>query len=190
MKYYLYYLTVSKKQTIEYRLKQIFYSKDELIYFLHYHQGRNARNGITYDNKYLDDINMTGKDVTHDYWDENHDYYYLRPYLFQDDNGRTIDVRQWKNEILPSSHPTWITYEWRMRWCNKNKKRQHRRQHKNYSWRHPHYKHLIEDSLNNEYKDYIRKKPVQNNRSIDFYELRQHKSCCWKDQTRKKHQWE
>ena len=190
MKYYLYHVTLTLQHTIVLYQKYVFSNRDELIYFLRYHQGQNYRKGVQYDNPYLDNLNMNGNDTT-SLDSEYEKTYYLRPYLFEDENEKTIDVRNFIDEILQkhTSIHRFISYDYQMRWKNK-RKRQNRKQHsKVHSWRHPHYKHLVMDEFDNEYKEYIRRKPVQKSKSIDFWELRQHKTCNWKDQSKRRHQW-
>jgi hypothetical protein len=112
-KYYFYTLTEYKSNNMIYlQLKRTFSDKNSLISFLAdsvctYGYNDSAR----WTCPYFNEINVTGNDYfISEVWSSYKDelgiivpniktYKHLRPYYFETDNGKTVDVRNFKDEV-------------------------------------------------------------------------------------------
>lgn len=189
MKYYLYH-AVCTETHITYHEQQTFADKSQLIEFLSCYQGDKPYydsdlHKIVYNNRYLDEINMTGTDTMKSFQNFN-PVYYIRPYMFMNDNGNVVDTRCMIKDIMAQStkesvYPYFIHYQ------SKHRKRQYRKHHTITDFRHIKYKHIVAYKSDNEYTEYIRKKYAN---CIDRYPEKMRRiSGSWKDQTKRPHQW-
>lgn len=197
MRYFIYKAeTVSN--TILWNLTHTLDSEEELIAFLSCHQkGKpeifscSKSCWIDYNNKYLDHINLTGQDTYAVYessYPNNHFVSkrteYLRPYLILDSYGNPVDTRKYADKLTVNPYPR-LTYEKMLR-MKKNKHNQpnYWHSHKSIELRHTRYKHLYFDHTDPEY-------PAFNGKDPRAYHKWSRKTCgCWKDQSKKKHQWD
>lgn len=193
MKYYLYYVGLYNNN-IRYDLLKTFHDKEHLMDFLAWHQDPKGCyfdgwiQKKVYRNTYLDEINLTGNDTRipasfTSYHKE------LRHYMFMDSQYKVIDVRNWYSEIMKktSSYPHYFSYEYHEKRQLRSHKHQGRHRHTTYSFRKIKYKHVLRDRHNKEDAPYIRKKGIAD----PYYASGLRKiSGSWKDQSKKRHQWE
>lgn len=194
-KIYLYKLYVSNGEICR-SVYKIFNNEDEMIAFLRYYQQIDYPKVIDrkkyFGNEFLDNINIVGTDVTVERkWYDGYLFIdatnYLRPWMFVDSSNRVIDARMYYKEILKDARGCKI-YPWD-RYHYKRRNRQYRHYHSgNTSRRCKHYKHIAKDRLEKEYYEYTRRKYAN---SIDCWpEAIRRVSSNWKDQSKKRHQWE
>lgn len=149
-------------------------------------------------------INVTGKDKTvitnFDYFKGEDGHFhlyiksvesYLKSTLYYDGNYRTIDVRNYKNEV--------IQYIYATNGCHysSNFYNRHRLQHRRkrfHSGTHAHNKcrrckRVLKFSSIPEYKIFVKGKDKQLPYGYEAYETFRRVSCSWKDQSKSRKQW-
>lgn len=197
MRYFLYEAEITNK-TIHWNLKYTMESEEELIAFLSYHQKGTPQTfscsklrQTDYRNKYLDYINLTGQDTYAVYttsYPDNHFVSerkeYLRPYLLLDTYGNPVDTRQYADKLTTNPYP-WMTYDRMLRMrARKHRQPYHWHSHKSIERRHTRYKHLYFDHVDPDF-------PKWNGKDPRAYHKWSRETCGnWKDQTKKRHQWE
>lgn len=198
MRYFLYTAEVQGDH-IFFKPNVVFGNKAELIDFLKFFQREQPvfdehYKKMVYGNVFLDYANITGKDLF--LWKENDPaskgIYVLRKFQFFDQNGSIIDPRMFLLEILKNNSymdlPWPRTYRQWQQIIHPKNKTQSRHHHKAALQRHARYKHILRDKYDTENRPYIRRKPVNR---LDVYSgFIRRTSGCWKDQSKKKRQWE
>lgn len=191
-----------------------FETKNDMIRFLAYHQRLNEwygnyRKGLEgqlgYYNHYLDNINLTFNDTIRVYDGPSEFKYFIRPYVFIDPDDRIIDPREYIDEIINFYKANQsIKREYNAYYYYKYVKclpefregpvpgTGKRHQHRGSYYRIPK---TIRDKRTNcieEHKEFIRGK--RSNKHLpdpwDEYTRSDRRSKSWKDQSKKKHQWE
>lgn len=197
MRYFIYKAEIVSR-TILWNLTHTLDSEDELIAFLScYQKGKPETIScskccwIDYRNKYLDYINLTGQDTYAVYessYPNNHFVStrkeYIRPYLILDSYGNPVDTRKYADKLTVNPY-SWLTYGKMLRMKN----RKHRQpgswhSHKSIELRHTKYRHLYFDHTDPDY-------PAFNGKDPRAYHKWSRETCgCWKDQSKKRRQWE
>lgn len=181
-------------------LIKTFYSHGELIKFLSLYQSAEPQyvdKKLVYNNRYLDYINLTYND-TYSVYDIFSKQTYLRQYMFFDKNYAVVDVRKFIKEILYTANHSKRNYYSRNSWrISRATGYEFRRTPIPYTGkrvssvcRNIKIGRIIRDFKNPENKNYIRKKYYYNIEEVCYDYPFKNKSKSWKDQSKKKHQWE
>lgn len=182
----------------------------ELLEFLARHQHVDSwwgeyRPGLEgvfgYCNTYLDDVNMNFNDKKYVSRELSPTSYWIRSYLFLDEENRIFDPRKYINEIIDIIKNNKFTkrkrygyrcfYESQLPDFRKGPVPGTgvRHNHRGSYYRHPKTMNEKRQSANVEYKEYIPPKKHILNIPDAWDEIPRSKSKSWKDQTKKRKQW-
>lgn len=195
--YYLYEITSYGMQ-----LQQTFNNYNELITFLAHYQIRekeNIDNKLIYNNCYLDGINLTLNDCSNYINCKGEKISYIRPYVFFNEDLAIVDTREFYEDVIKMkeflSKRKFSGYNFY--WDEIYKNHIFRQtpvpftgKRRGGSCRNVKYGRIIRDLKNPENKEFIRKKRYYDILEPYFDLPYKKETKSWKEQTKRRHQWE
>lgn len=193
--YYLYLITSNGLI-----LKETFSSYNDLIYFLASNQRGEKEifdKKLCYNNVYLDEINLTLNDCYSSINNNGEKVYYIRPYVFFNQDLSIVDTRLFYNDIIKAkeelSNKRYYNSYLEKRYKGhifRQKPVPYTGKRRANSCRNVKYGRIIRDLRNPENKDFIRKKRYYDILEPYFDLPYKKETKSWKEQTKRRHQWE
>jgi hypothetical protein len=193
--YYLYLITSNGLI-----LKETFSSYNDLIYFLASNQRGEKEifdKKLCYNNVYLDEINLTLNDCYSSINNNGEKVYYIRPYVFFNQDLSIVDTRSFYNDIIKAKeelsnkryYNSYLEKRYKGHIFRQNPVPYTGKRRAN-SCRNVKYGRIIRDLRNPENKDFIRKKRYYDILEPYFDLPYKKETKSWKEQTKRRHQWE